>query len=82
MPCYIAKTPCGCYVAAMTISTGSALRFRDDAREVLRWMRTGLDVSVVDVDFVRSNLTGCDHRRVRPAQKSLAFTPARPSEER
>ena len=56
---YIARKSCGCYVAALVISTDNMERFRDDAKEVLKWMRDGLTVEPVTVEFVRANLKGC-----------------------
>jgi hypothetical protein len=75
MTCYIARTPCHCYVAALVISTASRERFREDAKEVLRWMREGLLVEVVTTDFVRANLAGCAHRR-KGVQETLPLAPA------
>jgi len=55
---YIAKKSCGCIVAAIV---DRPERKNETAREVSKWIRDGLAVERVTVEYVRENLKSCPH---------------------
>lgn len=69
-PCYVARKPCGCIVAASVDEPEYA---RVNAKEVAKWIRQGLNVDRVTVAVVRDEFVGwdCPHETKQEIQMVL-----------
>ncbi len=59
--CYIGRKSCGCVVAA----TVDEPQYREDvAKDIADWLRSGLTIERVTVEYARQNLNfSCPHKQ-------------------
>ena len=65
---YIGRKPCGCVVAAVYDDPSDKKAI---AKEIARWVVSGLTVEHVTHQYVRENFTECPHKVVGEQQLPL-----------
>ncbi len=59
-PCYVAEKACGCTVACIVDPEHQ----KDAAREVSKWLRSGLVIKRITVEEARTLIKLCTHKQV------------------